>query len=68
MISFRPFWAAVEETGALVFIHPTTGGLGISRFERLLHAQFRRQSIGDSGGCCTIGHVWASWKNIQISK
>jgi len=28
--SFRPFWAAVEETGALVFIHPTTGGLGIS--------------------------------------
>jgi len=28
--SFRPFWAAVEETSALVFIHPTTGGLGIS--------------------------------------
>ena len=27
---FRPFWAAVEETGALVFIHPTSHGLGIS--------------------------------------
>ncbi|OGO18143.1 MAG: hypothetical protein A2Z14_13525 [Chloroflexi bacterium RBG_16_48_8] len=31
--SFRPFWAAVEEMGALVFIHPTTGGLGISALE-----------------------------------
>jgi aminocarboxymuconate-semialdehyde decarboxylase len=27
---FRPFWAAAEETGALVFIHPTSHGLGIS--------------------------------------
>jgi aminocarboxymuconate-semialdehyde decarboxylase len=23
---FRPFWAAAEETGALVFVHPTTRG------------------------------------------
>jgi aminocarboxymuconate-semialdehyde decarboxylase len=27
---FRPFWAAAEEAGALVFIHPTSHGLGIS--------------------------------------
>ena len=26
---FREFWAAAEETGALVFIHPTTRGLNI---------------------------------------
>ncbi len=26
---FRPFWAAAEETGALVFIHPTTMGIGL---------------------------------------
>lgn len=26
---FRPFWAAAEETGAVVFIHPTTMGLGL---------------------------------------
>jgi aminocarboxymuconate-semialdehyde decarboxylase len=25
---FRPFWAAAESTGALVFIHPTTRGFG----------------------------------------
>jgi aminocarboxymuconate-semialdehyde decarboxylase len=26
---FRPFWAAAEETGAVVFVHPTTMGLGL---------------------------------------
>jgi aminocarboxymuconate-semialdehyde decarboxylase len=26
---FLPFWAAAEETGALVFIHPSTHGLGV---------------------------------------
>ncbi|MGH3019098.1 MAG: amidohydrolase family protein, partial [Gaiellaceae bacterium] len=26
---FRDFWAAAEETGALVFVHPTTRGFGI---------------------------------------
>ena len=30
--SFDPFWAAAEETGALVFIHPTTQGLDASAF------------------------------------
>jgi aminocarboxymuconate-semialdehyde decarboxylase len=27
--AFLPFWAAAEATGALIFIHPTTRGLGI---------------------------------------
>jgi aminocarboxymuconate-semialdehyde decarboxylase len=27
---FEPFWAAAEESGAVVFIHPTTQGLGAS--------------------------------------
>jgi aminocarboxymuconate-semialdehyde decarboxylase len=40
---FRPFWAAVEETGALVFIHPTTGGLGISG----LQDYYMRNSVGN---------------------
>jgi aminocarboxymuconate-semialdehyde decarboxylase len=26
---FLPFWAAAEDTGALVFIHPTTRGFGV---------------------------------------
>ncbi|OGO18146.1 MAG: hypothetical protein A2Z14_13540 [Chloroflexi bacterium RBG_16_48_8] len=29
---FRPFWAAAEETGALVFIHPTTRGFSAPVF------------------------------------
>jgi aminocarboxymuconate-semialdehyde decarboxylase len=29
---FRPFWAAAEATGALVFIHPTTYGFDLSVF------------------------------------
>jgi aminocarboxymuconate-semialdehyde decarboxylase len=30
---FRPFWAAAEATDALVFIHPTTRGFGLSVFD-----------------------------------
>jgi aminocarboxymuconate-semialdehyde decarboxylase len=30
---FRPFWAAAEETGALVFVHPTTRGFQAPVFE-----------------------------------
>ena len=26
---FAPFWAAAEATGAVVFVHPTTTGLGL---------------------------------------
>lgn len=29
---FAPFWAAAEQTGALVFIHPTMGGLSVPPF------------------------------------
>jgi aminocarboxymuconate-semialdehyde decarboxylase len=31
---FEPFWAAAEETGALVFIHPTTRGFEHSVFDQ----------------------------------
>ncbi|MGH3049452.1 MAG: amidohydrolase family protein, partial [Gaiellaceae bacterium] len=31
---YRPFWAAVEETGALVLVHPTTRGLGVAALEQ----------------------------------
>ena len=30
---FLPFWAAAAETGALVFIHPTTRGFGIAALD-----------------------------------
>jgi aminocarboxymuconate-semialdehyde decarboxylase len=30
---FRPFWAAAEETGALVFLHPTTRGFELPVFD-----------------------------------
>ncbi len=30
---FRPFWAAAEASGALVFIHPTTRGFDVPAFE-----------------------------------
>lgn len=30
---FRDFWAAAEETGALVFVHPTTRGFSIGAFD-----------------------------------
>jgi aminocarboxymuconate-semialdehyde decarboxylase len=31
---FRDFWAAAEETGALIFVHPTTRGFDLPVFER----------------------------------
>jgi aminocarboxymuconate-semialdehyde decarboxylase len=30
---FRPFWAAAEKTGALVFVHPTTRGFELPVFD-----------------------------------
>lgn len=30
---FRPFWAAAEDTGAVVFIHPTTRGFDVPAFD-----------------------------------
>lgn len=27
--AFEPFWAAAEQTGALIFVHPTTTGFGL---------------------------------------
>jgi len=30
---FLPFWAAAEDAGALVFIHPTTRGIGMSALD-----------------------------------
>ncbi|MGO8957486.1 MAG: amidohydrolase family protein [Streptosporangiaceae bacterium] len=31
--AFLPFWAAAADTGAVVFVHPTTTGLGIAALE-----------------------------------
>jgi aminocarboxymuconate-semialdehyde decarboxylase len=31
--ALRPFWAAAEETRALVFVHPSTRGLGVSALD-----------------------------------
>lgn len=31
---FRPFWAAAEESGAVVFIHPTTRGFNLPVFDQ----------------------------------
>jgi aminocarboxymuconate-semialdehyde decarboxylase len=30
---FLPFWEAAEDTGALIFVHPTTRGLGLSALD-----------------------------------
>ena len=30
---FRPFWAAAEESGLVVFVHPTTSGLGVEALQ-----------------------------------
>lgn len=32
--AFEPFWAAAEETAALLFVHPTTRGLGVPVLEQ----------------------------------
>ncbi len=40
---FRPFWAAAEESGLLVFVHPTTMGLGIEA----LQAHYLWNTVGN---------------------
>jgi aminocarboxymuconate-semialdehyde decarboxylase len=40
---FRPFWAAAEETGALVFVHPTMMGLGVEA----LQAHYLWNTVGN---------------------
>jgi aminocarboxymuconate-semialdehyde decarboxylase len=40
---FRPFWEAAADTGALVFVHPTTTGLGIAG----LHGGYLWNSVGN---------------------
>ena len=40
---FLPFWAAAEATGALIFIHPTTRGLGIG----VLDQHYLWNSVGN---------------------
>jgi aminocarboxymuconate-semialdehyde decarboxylase len=40
---FTPFWEAAADTGALVFVHPTTTGLGIAG----LHGGYLWNSVGN---------------------
>ena len=40
---FRPFWAAAEEAGVLVFVHPTTMGLGLG----VLQAHYLWNTVGN---------------------
>jgi aminocarboxymuconate-semialdehyde decarboxylase len=40
---FTPFWEAAADTGALVFVHPTTTGLGITG----LHGGYLWNSVGN---------------------
>ena len=40
---FAPFWEAAAATGALVFIHPTTTGLGVPA----LHSHYLWNSVGN---------------------
>ena len=40
---FAPFWAAAESTGAVVFVHPTTRGLGLPA----LDAHYLWNSVGN---------------------
>jgi aminocarboxymuconate-semialdehyde decarboxylase len=40
---FTPFWEAAADTGALVFVHPTTTGLGIEG----LHGGYLWNSVGN---------------------
>ncbi len=41
--AFLPFWEAAEAAGALIFVHPTTGGLGI----RALSEYYLWNSVGN---------------------
>jgi aminocarboxymuconate-semialdehyde decarboxylase len=40
---FEPFWAAAEETGALIFVHPTTTGFGLEA----LQSRYLWNSVGN---------------------
>ena len=47
--AFEPFWAAAEETGALVFVHPTTRGFDAPGVRRALPLERGRQPARDDG-------------------
>ena len=40
---FEPFWAAAQETGALIFVHPTTTGFGLTA----LSSHYLWNSVGN---------------------
>jgi aminocarboxymuconate-semialdehyde decarboxylase len=54
---FRPFWAAAEASGALIFVHPTTRGLGLPA----LDDHYLWNSVGNPlETAITIAHLIAA--------
>jgi aminocarboxymuconate-semialdehyde decarboxylase len=52
---FADFWAAAEETGELVFVHPTTRGFGIEALNDY-YLGTRREPARDHDHCGAHGH------------
>ena len=58
--AFEPFWAAAEETGALVFIHPTT------RWSPSRHSRGRHSSSGAASRRISGTMTWACRSIVRV--